>query len=175
MIKMTDKTVKHDRAEAVPEFMNDMVDDLEYIPRNERLGRAGRLKRKRNAKLLLSVASGVLILLVVLAIAFDNGEKPARGAANSLEAALVQIEKRLGALETKIARIEKSLDPRLHEKKATSINSKSQEGYHTVRPGDNLSAIASKYGITVDLLCKLNRLTVDKPIKPDQKLQVSPN
>ncbi len=166
---MTDKTVKHNRDEAVPEFMNDMVDDLEYIPRNERLGRAGRLKRKRNAKLLLSVASGVLILLVILTIAFDNEEKPARGAD------LVQIEKRLGALETKIARIEKSLDPRLHEKKATSINSKSQEGYHTVRPGDSLSAIATKYGLTVDMLCKLNQLTVDKPIKPDQKLLVSPN
>ena len=172
---MTDKTVKHDRDEAVPEFMNDIVDDLEYIPRNGRLGRAGRLKRKRNAKWLLSVASGVLILLVVLAIAFDNEEKPARGAADSLETALVQIEKRLGALETKIARFENSIDPRSHEKKATSIKSKSQKEYHTVRPGDNLSAIATKYGLTVDMLCKLNQLTADKPIKPDQKLLVSPN
>ena len=172
---MTDKTVKHERDEAVPEFMNDIVDDLEYIPRNERLGHAGRLKRKRNSKWLLSVASGVLVLLVVLAIAFDSEEKPARGAADSLEAALVQIEERLGALETKIARFEKSIDPRLHEKKATSIKSKSQEGYHTVRPGDSLSAIATKYGLTVDVLCKLNQLTVDKPIKPGQKLLVSPN
>ena len=172
---MTDKTVKHHRDEAVPEFMNDIVDDLEYIPRNGRLGRAGRLKRKRNAKWLLSVASGVLILLVVLAIAFDNKEKSARGAADSLEATLVQIEERLGALETKIAHIEKSIDPRLHEKKASSIKSKSQGEYHTVRPGDSLSAIATKYGLTVDVLCKLNQLTVDKPIKPDQKLLVSPN
>jgi superfamily II DNA/RNA helicase len=172
---MTDKTVKHDRDEAVPEFMNDIVDDLEYIPRNGRLGRAGRLKRKRNAKWLLSVASGVLILLVVLAIAFDNEEKPARGAADSLETALVQIEKRLEALETKIARFENSIDPRLHEKKATSIKSKPQKDYHTVQPGDNLSAIATKYGLTVDMLCKLNQLTADKPIKPDQKLLVSPN
>lgn len=172
---MTDNTVKHDRDEAVPEFMNDMVDDLEYIRRNKRMGRAGRLKRKRNVKWLPAVASGVLILLVVLAVAFDNEEKPARGAADSLEAALVQIEKRLGTLETKIARFEKSMDPRLRKKTALSNKSKSQEEYHTVRSGDNLSAIAGKYGITVDLLCKLNRLTVDKPIKPDQKLLVSPN
>jgi len=176
---MTDKNVKQQRDyivdEAVPEFMNDIVDDLEYIPRNGRLGRAGRLKRKRNAKWLLSVASGVLILLVVLAIAFDNGEKPARGAADSLEAALVRIEERLGALETKIARFEKSTDPRLRKKTAGSIKSKFQEEYHTVRPGDNLSAIAGKYGLTVDMLCKLNQLTVDKPIKPGQKLLVSPN
>jgi hypothetical protein len=172
---MTDKTVKHHRDEAVPEFMNDIVDDLEYIPRNGRLGRAGRLKRKRNAKWLLSVASGVLILLVVLAIAFDNGEKPARGGADSLETALVRIEERLGVLETKIALIEKNVNPGFFEKKAASTMSKPQGEYHTVRPGDSLSAIATKYGLTVDLLCKLNQLTVDKPIKPDQKLLVSPN
>ena len=175
---MTDKNVKQQRDyivdEAVPEFMNDIVDDLEYIPRNGRLGRAGRLKRKRNAKWLLSVASGVLILLVVLAIAFDNGEKPARGAADSLEAGLVRIEKRLDVLEAKIALMEKSISPDPREKKGRPT-SKSQMRYHTVRPGENLSAIAGKYGLTVDMLCKLNQLTVDKPIKPDQKLLVSPN
>jgi hypothetical protein len=172
---MTNKTVNHERGEAVPEFMNDIVDDLEYIPRNERLGRAGRLKRKRNAKWLLSVASGVLILLVVLAIAFDNEEKPAREAADSLEAGLFGIDARLGDLETKIALIEKSMNPGFLEKKTAPTMSKSREKYHTVRPGDNLSAIATKYGLTVDVLCKLNQLTVDKPIKPDQKLLVSPN
>lgn len=172
---MTDKTVKHEKDEAVSEFMNDLVDDLEYIPRNERLGRAGRLKRKHNAKWLLAVASGVFVLVVVLAIAFDNEEKSARGAADSLEAGLVRIEERLGALETKIALIEKSMNPGFLEKKAASTMSKFQGEYHTVRPGDNLSAIATKYGLTVDMLCKLNQLTVDKPIKPDQKLLVSPD
>jgi LysM repeat protein len=172
---MTNKTVKHDRDEAVPEFMNDIVDDLEYIPRNGRRGRAGRLKRKRNAKWLPAVASGVLVLVVVLAIAFDNEEKSSREVADSLEAGLVRIEDRLGVLETKIALIEKSMNPGFLEKKATPTMSKSREKYHTVRPGDNLSAIAIKYGLTVDMLCKLNQLTMDKPIKPDQKLLVSPN
>ena len=176
---MTDKSVKQQGDytidEAVPEFMSDMVDDLEYIPRNKRLGRAGRLKRKHNAKWLLAVVSGVLVLVVVLTTAFDNEEKSARGVADSLEAGLVRIEERLEALETKIALIEKSMNPGFLEKKAASTMSKFQEEYHTVRPGDNLSAIATKYGLTVDMLCKLNQLTVDKPIKPDQKLLVSPN
>jgi hypothetical protein len=161
---MTDNTDKHERDEAVPEFMNDIVDDLEYIPRNERLGRAARLKRKQRSKWLLTIASGAFVLIVVLAIAFDNEEKSARGTAGSSEAVLIRIEKRLEVLETKIALMEKSMP-----------TSKPKNAYHTVRPGDNLSAIASKYGITVDRLCQLNQLTGDETIKPDQKLLVSRN
>ena len=109
---------------------------------------------------------------MVLAIAFDNEEKPARGTAGSLEAGLQRIEKRLEALEMKITLMEKSMRPGPTEKKRT-LTSKPGNTYHTVRPGDNLSAIASKYGLTVDRLCQLNQLTVDEPIKPDQKLLVS--
>ena len=69
---MNDKTDNPCRDEAVPEFMSGMVDELEYIPRNERLGRAGRLKRKHNMKWPLAIAVAVLILIVVLATAFDN-------------------------------------------------------------------------------------------------------
>ena len=160
---MTDKTVKHERDEAVPEFMNDIVDDMEYIPRNERLGRAGRLKRKYNAKWLPVVASVVLVLIVVLTMVFDNEEKSARETANSPETGLARIEERLEVLETKIALMEKMTRP----------TSNTVKRYHTVRPGDSLSAIAGKYGTTVDRLCKLNQMTVDEPIRPGQKLLVS--
>ena len=165
-----DKTVD----EAAPEFMSGMVDDLEYITRNERIGRANRLKRKRGTKWLLPIASGILVLIVVLATAFDN-KKPGREDIKSLESSLGRIEKRLEALETKIPGIEKSMAPGLLEKKVASTKSRSRDQYHIVRSGDNLSAIAAKYGITVDVLCRLNRLTVEEPIKPDQKLLVSPN
>jgi LysM repeat protein len=173
---MIDKIVTQKRDDtvddAIPEFMAEMVDDMEYIPKNERLGRASRLKRKHRSKWLLTIASGALVLIVVLAIAFDNEEKPAGGAAGSPEAGIVRIEKRLEALETKIALMEKSMRSDPYEKKSKPT-SKPGNRYHTVRPGDNLSAIASKYGITVDRLCRLNRLTIDQPIKPDQKLLVS--
>ncbi|OQY50707.1 MAG: hypothetical protein B6240_01105 [Desulfobacteraceae bacterium 4572_87] len=175
---MNQKTVRHERDdtvdEAIPEFINDIVDDPEYIPRNERLGRAGRLKRKHRSKWLLTIASGALVLIVVLTIAFDNEEKPVRGAAGSPEAGLVRIEKRLEALEAKIALMEKSRNTDPYEKKSKPA-SKPGNAYHTVRSGDNLSEIASKYGITVDRLCQLNQLTIDKPIKPGQKLLVSQN
>ncbi len=159
--------------ETVPEFMAEMVDDLGTIPKNERLGHPGRLKRRHCTKWLLATAAGALVLIVLLSIAFDS-EEP-KVAADSPRTGLVRIEERLKALETKISRIEKSLDPGLLEKKINPSRSKSDEQYHTVRSGDNLSAIASKYGITVDRLCQLNQLTVDQPIKPDQKLLVSRN
>ena len=171
---MTDKTVKQQKDEtvneAIPEFMTEIVDDLEYVPRNERFGRAGRLKRKHNSKWLLVIASGVLLLIVVLAIVFDNEEKPTREAVSPLTAGFERIEARLDALEAKIARMEESGGLGLHEKK---VRSESGTQYHTVRPGETLSVIAEKYGITVDRLCRLNQLKVDQPIRPGQKLRVS--
>lgn len=171
---MIDKIVTQKRDDtvddAIPEFMAEMVDDMEYIPKNERLGRANRLKRKHRSKWLLTIASGALLLIVVVAIAFDNGEKSAGG--DSPKAGLVRLEKRLEALEGKIALMEQNMRSDPHQKKSKPTP-KPGNRYHTVRPGDNLSAIASKYGITVDRLCQLNRLTIDQPIKPDQKLLVS--
>ena len=157
---------------AVPDFMSGMVDDLEYIPRNERLGRAGRLKRKQNKKWLLAVVPGAIVLVVVLAMAFDN-EKPPRGTVAGLEVSFTRIEGRLKALEEKIAHLEERLGSEILEKKSALSGSRKQ--YHTVVSGDSLSAIATKYGLTVDILCKLNRISVDQSIKPDQILLVSPN
>ncbi len=158
---------------AVPEFMSEMVDDMEYIPRNERLGRAARLKRKRNKNWFMAAAAGAIVLIVVLAVAFDS-EDSSRTGEESLEAGLLRIEERLKGLENKIARLEERMNPGLTNTSAKP-GLKSQEQYHTVRPGDSLSEIAAKYGLTVDILCRLNRITVDQPIKPDQKLLVSPN
>ena len=130
---MTDKTVKHERDEAVPEFMNDIVDDLEYIPRNERLGRAGRLKRKYNAKWLPTVASVALVLIVVLAMVFDNEEKSARETADSPETGLARIEERLEVLETKIAVLEKMTQPTSNTVKAISHGSSRGQSFRNCR------------------------------------------
>jgi len=167
---MSHKTDNRYKDEAVPEFLSGMVDDLEYIPRNERLGRAGRLKGNHKMKWLLAIAIAALVLIVVLATAFEDKEE----GADSLEASLARIEARLKTVETKIARIE-DLSPQLLEKGAASTKSSSRESYHIVSPGDTLSGIAGKYGLTVQVLCKLNQLTVDQPIKPGQKLLVSPD
>ncbi len=172
---MNDKIDEQNRHEgvdeSVPEFMSGMADELEYIPRNERLGRAGRLKRNGNTKWLLAIAA--LVLIVVMAFTLKDNES-SQGA-DALETSLSKIEGRLKALETKIARIEANITPHLLEKNGVLAQSKSREQYHVVLPGDTLSAIAGKYGLTVEVLCKLNQLTVDEPIKPGQKLLVSPN
>lgn len=46
--------------------------------------------------------------------------------------------------------------------------------YHEVRSGENLFRIALRYGITVDELCRLNKITRDQVIHPGQKLLVAP-
>jgi N-acetylmuramoyl-L-alanine amidase len=43
---------------------------------------------------------------------------------------------------------------------------------HTVRSGDNLSAIAARYGVTLGALLTANKLTKDAVIHPGQKLTV---
>ena len=45
-----------------------------------------------------------------------------------------------------------------------------RERYYVVKKGDSLSIIAEKLGISLRTLIKLNKLTVDKPIRPGQKL-----
>jgi LysM repeat protein len=46
--------------------------------------------------------------------------------------------------------------------------------YHEVRSGENLYRIALQYGITVDELCRLNKITPKQVIHPGQKLLVAP-
>jgi LysM repeat protein len=53
--------------------------------------------------------------------------------------------------------------------------SKGAARYHEVRPGETLYHIASKYGMTVDELRRLNNLKPNQAIRPGQKLAVTPN
>ena len=44
--------------------------------------------------------------------------------------------------------------------------------YYEVRPGDSLSRIGYRHGITVEELCLMNKITPDAVIHPGQKLIV---
>lgn len=57
------------------------------------------------------------------------------------------------------------------EERLTDIERKTQ--YHVVARGESISLIAQKYGLTVDELRKLNKMTPRQPIQPGQKLLVS--
>ena len=56
-----------------------------------------------------------------------------------------------------------------------AINKQSQQPaavYYTVKSGDNLSTIASRYGTTVSKITQLNKLANPNLIYPGQKLRV---
>lgn len=57
-----------------------------------------------------------------------------------------------------------------------SVNGDSGDGairYYKVRSGDSLSRIASKRGVSIDKLCKLNRITRKTILRPGQILRCS--
>lgn len=58
--------------------------------------------------------------------------------------------------------------------KGTSRNVATGEGlYYKVKKGDTLSKIASRQGVSVDKLCKLNRITKKTILRPGQVLRCS--
>lgn len=56
--------------------------------------------------------------------------------------------------------------------KESSKNKNSKTRYYTVKKGDSIYAIASKYGMTTDELCKLNKIDVKTILHPGQRLLV---
>lgn len=58
--------------------------------------------------------------------------------------------------------------------KSTASGSKkgSSPTYHTVKSGDNLSRIASKYGTDVKTLCRINGIKSSDVLRPGKKLRV---
>ena len=54
-----------------------------------------------------------------------------------------------------------------------SKNLKGKKKYHTVHTGDNLSEIATKYGITTTELCRLNGIKKNKLLQLGKKLRVN--
>jgi len=47
----------------------------------------------------------------------------------------------------------------------------SQARYHKVRPGDNLSKIARRYGVTVKQICKLNKIRPNAVLRVGKKIR----
>lgn len=52
------------------------------------------------------------------------------------------------------------------------INEKASTAYYTVRKGDTLTKIASRYGTSVSKICKLNGISASRIIKPGMRLRV---
>ena len=80
-------------------------------------------------------------------------------------------------LASKVNELEKRITPSQADKKATTESPKQSKAvkkrYHEVKKGETLYRISKQYGITVDELRRLNKLSPNQPIEVGQKLLVS--
>jgi LysM repeat protein len=124
-------------------------------------------------------AIGILVLIVVF-ILFSGGDNGApREDVNTIRAKLDELENRLTELEganQKIVRLEnqiKKLDRSVSQLNRSLALKTGKGRYHVVRRGETLSVIAQKYGITINELCRLNRITPKSVIHPGQKIFIT--
>jgi LysM repeat protein len=124
-------------------------------------------------------AIGVLVLIVVF-ILFSGGDNGvSREDFSTIKVKLDELEKRLIKIEgadLKMARLEsqiKKLDQSVSELNRSITSKTKKSRYHVVRSGETLSLIAQRYGITINELCRLNRLTPKSIIHPGQKILIT--
>lgn len=85
---------------------------------------------------------------------------------------LIQLEgtkKKMAHLESQVKKLERCIS-KLNRPVASRTK---KRRYHEVRQGDSLFKIAQKHGITVEELCRLNKITPKTVIRPGQKILVA--
>ena len=114
-----------------------------------------------------------------------NVEQGTRAEAESLRAAVAALESRIGALEAARARDREEIIDHLTRKITQLMNDRgpsraaapaprtggSEFGYeHVVQPGENLSRIASAYGVSMKAIVDANNLSKPDQLNVGQKL-----
>ena len=145
------------------------------------------LAEKRN---LILIGAGVLIVVLIFFFFRFSGKD------KSTET-LVQMEQKLAAIEQKIAALEKQqedlasgpvkslaekverLEKRPTEKPKPPASPKAQAAppakrYHKMKKGETLSGIAKRYGLSVEELRRMNKLSPKATPTAGQRLIVSP-
>ena len=131
----------------------------------------------------------VLLLVVVSPFLFGCGNGESKEELSSIKTRLDQVQERLTRLdevEKRLTQIEGTKQKMAHletqveklERSISKLNKpvapRTKKGrYHEVRQGDSLFKIAQKHGITVEELCRLNKITSKAVIRPGQKLLVA--
>lgn len=129
---------------------------------------------------LVLCALGVFVLVIIFVLFSGGGDEFPKGEFDLLKGKLGDLERRMTKLEgagQKIARLEgqiKRLERSISKREKTLAPGSKKKRYHEVRRGETLSRIAQKYGITVEELCRVNRITPKTVIRPGQKLLVPP-
>jgi LysM repeat protein len=157
-------------------------------------------KNQRKDRLLLHYIGGLLILTTLLAVFLGVQLYSMSQQLNDMTAKLTEFEQRIGGLEkqqadiqgktansvivnelqalsSKVSELEKRMAPSQTSKKVATDSPKQSKAvkkrYHEVKKGETLYRISKQYGMTVDELCKLNKLSPNQPIEVGQKLLVS--
>ena len=185
------------------EIFEDMAEDLAKDRRNDSPRRQkNAYSSGPSGRFILLIGLGAVIVILLLVLLFRGSGKqdlsPIQSRLDRLEKRIALVEesgKRIEALDGQMKSLQqnqlrlesssKSVADRLEklsrqmEKPPAQppahkepVQAKAQ--YHEVRPGDTLYGIASKYGLTLDQLLRLNNLKKNAALQPGQKLLVSP-
>lgn len=185
------------------EIFDDMAEDLAKDRRNDPPRRQKNAYGSGpSGRFILLLGLGAVILILLLVLLFRGSGKqdltPLQSRLDQLErrtALLDEHGKRLEALDNQIKslqqnqsrlegavksiaerldRVSKQMEKPSAQAPAQKEPAQAKTQIHEVRPGDTLFGIASKYGITLDQLLRLNNLKKNAAIQPGQKLLVSP-
>jgi hypothetical protein len=164
----------------IDELRKEVAEDLRGNQRNRSVNRPGFTAgfRPERGSLLLAVI-GILAVILAIVLFLGRGDRIPEEDLRAMAAKISDLEKKLAkveaveekmaALETRVRKLQRSVS-----KGFGPVASRSQAArYHEVRQGETLSGIAKKYDITVQDLCRLNKVTPKSIIRPGQKLLVS--
>ena len=161
-----------------------------------------RARDEKNDRLLLQYIGGLLALTILLVLFFGFQQYSMSQQFNEMAMNLTNLELRIGGLErqqaelqgktsnsvivnevetlsSKVNALEKRMTPPQADKKVSTESPKQSKSkavkkrYHEVKKGETLYRISKQYGITVDELRRLNKLSPNQPIEVGQKLLVS--
>ncbi|MFC1867964.1 LysM peptidoglycan-binding domain-containing protein [Thermodesulfobacteriota bacterium] len=88
----------------------------------------------------------------------------------SLTREISKINKQMGLLNEEVSSLSKKISTSGFDQKKKS--SRAKGSHHEVQRGETLFGIAKKYGLSVDELRDMNKLSKDKSIYPGQKLLI---
>jgi LysM repeat protein len=118
---------------------------------------------------------GILILIIVYILFFKGSSKEG---IKPLISRVERIEKRMSdfeEMESRLSSLEEQLDNLMQSIPNLDVSKIKKRRYHVVRRGETLSQISEKYNLTVNELCRVNKITPKSLIRPGQKLIVSKN
>ena len=106
----------------------------------------------------------------------NAGQKfsPTEGRIKGLEKSLSKLDREIRALREQLNQQSKKID-RNQKKTTPPVATKKpqvQKRYHEVSRGETLFGIAKKYGVPVDDLRRLNKLSKSAGIYPGQKIMI---